>query len=110
MRLMNRSRCTLPSAMERHDVRWNAVAWDGVRWSVVACAGEVRSQIEAADATQVTAPVDDAGSRVSHLTTRIVNAFQTNAASRLFQVVSSGRDRIEPIAFSTPCESAAATL
>jgi hypothetical protein len=76
---------------------------------VVACAGEVRRQIEGADATDATAPVDDAGSRVTRMTTRIVNAFQTNPATRLFQVVSGSRDRIEPIAFST-CRERNSTL
>jgi hypothetical protein len=72
-----------------------------VRWTLVACAGEVRSEIEATDASSVTPAIHDAGSRVSRLTTRIVNAFQTNHATRLFQVVSGGCDRIGPIAFST---------
>lgn len=61
---------------------------------MVTRAGEVRSQIEAPDATNVTPAIHDAGSRESHLTTRIVNTFQTNPTTRLFQVVSGGRDRI----------------
>jgi hypothetical protein len=42
--------------------------------------------------------------RMSRLTTRIVNAFQTNHATRLYQNVSGGRDRIGPIVFSTSRE------
>lgn len=94
-------RCALPSAIEWDDARWNAVASDGVRWIVVACGDEVRSQIKATNLINVIATIHDAGSRVSHLTTRIVNAFQTNRATQLFHVVSGGRDRIGPHAFST---------
>jgi hypothetical protein len=93
--------CSLPIEMERHDVGRSAVAWDGVRWIVVACAGEVRRQTKATDATYDTPATHDAGSRVSRLTTRIVNAFRTNPATQLFQVVSGGRDRIGRHAFST---------
>jgi hypothetical protein len=94
-------RCTLPSAIEWDDARWTAVAWDGVRWIVVACGDEVRSQIQATNLTNVIPTIHDAGSRVSQLTTRIVNAFQTNRATQLFQVVSGGRDRIGRHALST---------
>jgi hypothetical protein len=68
---------------------------------VVASTGELCSQIEATDATNAAAAIHDAGSRVSHLTTHIVNAFQTNPATRLLQVVSGGRNQIGPIAFLT---------
>lgn len=61
---------------------------------MVACRDEVRSEIEATNLTSVIPTIHDAGSRVSHLTTRIVNAFQTNPATRSFQVVSRRRDRI----------------
>jgi hypothetical protein len=57
--------------MERDDNRWNAVALDGARWIVVACAGEVRSQTKATDTTYITPAIHDAGSRVSHLTTTL---------------------------------------
>jgi hypothetical protein len=66
---------------------------------VVECAGEMGSETEHTDATIVTPAIPVAGSRVSRLTTRIVNAFQTNHATRLFQVVSGGCDRIGPTLF-----------
>jgi hypothetical protein len=44
-----------------------------------------------AEGTTVTTAIYVAGSRVSRLTTPIVNAFQTNPATRLFQVVSGAR-------------------
>ena len=64
-------------------------------------AGEVVSESEAHGGDYRYAPIHVAGSRVSRLTTRIVNAFQTNPATRLFQVVAGGCNRSGPIAFST---------
>ena len=57
----------------------------------MACAGDVRREIEATDGTIVTPAPRDAGSRVSRLTTRIVNGFRTNPATQLFQVSRSNR-------------------
>jgi hypothetical protein len=85
--------------MERDDAGWNAVARDGVRWIVVACAGEVRTASDATNATTITPAIDDAGSRVSRLTTRIVNAFRTNPATQLFQVVSGGAIELDQTVF-----------
>lgn len=100
-RVHKRRGCALPSEMERDDAGWNAVASDGVRWIVMACAGEMRTESDATNATMITPAIDDAESRVSRLTTRFVNAFRTNPAPQLFQVVSGGRGRIGRHAFST---------